>query len=1404
MKEFEIKSSKRKSKSCLPQWKIINPYISSTFVDLEDEFNFLHSSLFPKLNEWCSRRGCSFAPEDSRRTSVHFRTSSDYILKTALEDVVRSKPFFISIIGSCYGQHRQPDGELLSMTSKQIANQTMMDRNIQTALQRGHTWLMNSSYQYCSIMELEITLAAFLESIPHCFFYIKDCYKIMLNNEEVSDEAMLFEPESIYAQDQLNNLKRRIVNKGLPVKYFKTKEELYDLIYHDWTGVISQLCPVMHPSVMDDELSVQIWSDQIFVSRLQEKYHKYKEISDIETMLNCHATTTNSTIAKHRLLDKVTNEGRDVEYNIQHQSGDGLFSSSSSFVQSLRSPDAGPQSEPRILTLVGDPGSGKTTLLANWLHRFQKENPNTLVLSTFIGSSNLSYDVSAFMRRCIKTLREATWKTKCTSSEMLEDVDTYKGLVETFQSSLSLHPCVVVIDSVNDIKYGMHEDIGQVKGLGWLPVVIPLTCHIIISTRRSDLTYKAIQQRGDVTIVKMPSIDLQTRENILQTYFEDNVVNILGRDHLSKVWANRLSERPLYLATLSHLIMSCRDSHDINQVIEKCTTFRIFRDFWKSVFLLWSRRYSWGKQSSGQPGSIRHRSNASGWVADALKFIATSRTGLLLKEILHILLLVGYKGRTAVSPHDWRMFREAAGSALCTNKDGLITIAHDDVTLALNHCLLDVGCYSSSSIDLLQHQHSLLASYFINHGSMKRKLIELPWHLHQCKDWVLLCQVLCKPRFFISMCEESKFHPSLHNDHKMYWNSLNKHDFNIVHCLKSMVRNQSNSEDTNQATEQTVSKPTLKIPSLIIVTQHDDSPMSHNRSTESRSGTEDRELSETESCSFFLTETDSDVLIGGWSPAEDDPKVTIDSSVLTQNELTSLYHKMGWLLFHMNNRSEGIVMLQKCRQHIDANRPLSSVENLILFESICLQCMHTTDVSIADLQLAINVYDNLSLHTMDLSYLKLRELSETKGYICLHLAIRLMINKREEEAHGVFMVAYNIMKECGSISGHAQANAVFGNILSTQGMMDQAEVLLKKSLQTYLYWHGSKHLKVANLLRDLGELYSSKNMGVPQRKAMTTYRQALDIMQHIGRNTETPQLLSKIGKLLFDEGTLRSKEEALSCFEQSFDAMVTENNPSEKILRKSSRNIKQVLNDLRSGHFAFGCAATPDQRSTERPFSAMSWHNNELDKKLQSSTTSTYDRSSRCSMRGSITSTRPYSSYSARSFANHVVLTPKITPRQIRSSGVDGQCTIPFRSLHRTGKTNVSTYQVISSGGVEPVVIVPGRRYGGNGRQMNVDMKIKSPRTYTGQTRKLDQNCHQTFGFDKLCLNVHGSHCLISDLLSPHLSSRSNKPLNDQHKSAWFNVPGRYKIPGKVIPSKRNQKRTDAKTLSTTRSTSYM
>jgi len=82
-----------------------------------------------------------------------------------------------------------------------------------------------------------------------------------------------------------------------------------------------------------------------------------------------------------------------------------------------------------------------------------------------------------------------------------------------------------------------------------------------------------------------------------------------------------------------------------------------FREFWKTVFAIWSHRYSWNKNSPGQPGSVRGRNSAIGWVVDSLKLIACSRCGLSQSEVLHLLWLVGYRGRATVTPNDWNMFR---------------------------------------------------------------------------------------------------------------------------------------------------------------------------------------------------------------------------------------------------------------------------------------------------------------------------------------------------------------------------------------------------------------------------------------------------------------------------------------------------------------------------------------------------------------------------------------------------------------------------------------------------------------------------------------------------------------------------------------------------------------------------
>ena len=61
--------------------------------------------------------------------------------------------------------------------------------------------------------------------------------------EEQDSLLNLYKPENEYADLNIRDLKQRIVNKGLPVKYFRTKEELGQHVFEDWLEIINQLYP---------------------------------------------------------------------------------------------------------------------------------------------------------------------------------------------------------------------------------------------------------------------------------------------------------------------------------------------------------------------------------------------------------------------------------------------------------------------------------------------------------------------------------------------------------------------------------------------------------------------------------------------------------------------------------------------------------------------------------------------------------------------------------------------------------------------------------------------------------------------------------------------------------------------------------------------------------------------------------------------------------------------------------------------------------------------------------------------------------------------------------------------------------------------------------------------------------
>lgn len=240
----------------------ICPYISSTFSDLEEEFKHLHLDTFEKLKQISKSHGCHFDPVDYRRTAIDFRSTSDYILKNALDVIDQSIPFFICIIGNKYGPHVSENAPCLKLPNNDnIKTQAFSttERNLLFAASHGHPWVLDVEVQKCSLMELEILAACFLENSSisrHCFFYIKDFYHhllktggnsfnqdTVLQTDYMQEIGTVFEAESDYAQGRLNSLKQRIINKGLPVKYFTSKEVLGNAILNDWTEVITRLYP---------------------------------------------------------------------------------------------------------------------------------------------------------------------------------------------------------------------------------------------------------------------------------------------------------------------------------------------------------------------------------------------------------------------------------------------------------------------------------------------------------------------------------------------------------------------------------------------------------------------------------------------------------------------------------------------------------------------------------------------------------------------------------------------------------------------------------------------------------------------------------------------------------------------------------------------------------------------------------------------------------------------------------------------------------------------------------------------------------------------------------------------------------------------------------------------------------
>ena len=153
----------------------VRPFISSTFVDFEEERDHLVRRIFPQLNSLCHNRGTYFAPVDLRWGINEEQAQSGHVISLCLDYINQCTPFFICLLGERYGSHRPNESPPLPASYRDLPDDApWLDVNFLRAAANGHKWVLQDGNQTSSITELEIIQAAFLNDSKYCRFYFRD------------------------------------------------------------------------------------------------------------------------------------------------------------------------------------------------------------------------------------------------------------------------------------------------------------------------------------------------------------------------------------------------------------------------------------------------------------------------------------------------------------------------------------------------------------------------------------------------------------------------------------------------------------------------------------------------------------------------------------------------------------------------------------------------------------------------------------------------------------------------------------------------------------------------------------------------------------------------------------------------------------------------------------------------------------------------------------------------------------------------------------------------------------------------------------------------------------------------------------------------------------------------------
>ena len=134
----------------------IRIFLSSTFIDLQDERNYLVKVAIPMLKRYCKERYVSLSVVDLRWGVTDEDARSGKIVELCMDEIRRTRPFFVGIVSGRYGW--QPPASFLE-SNKRLSNR--------------YPWIADCMRERMSITEMEIQYGVLRNDNPvNAFFFL--------------------------------------------------------------------------------------------------------------------------------------------------------------------------------------------------------------------------------------------------------------------------------------------------------------------------------------------------------------------------------------------------------------------------------------------------------------------------------------------------------------------------------------------------------------------------------------------------------------------------------------------------------------------------------------------------------------------------------------------------------------------------------------------------------------------------------------------------------------------------------------------------------------------------------------------------------------------------------------------------------------------------------------------------------------------------------------------------------------------------------------------------------------------------------------------------------------------------------------------------------------------------------